>query len=62
MKVEIVGGPLDGHTVSVENGVDWVSVPITVGTIDGPLGLIPKFHVATMAIHDDGKAYWNERY
>lgn len=62
MRVEIIGGPLDGHSFEVEDYADFVSVPVTIGSMDGPLGLIPKFVVATLPIHDDGKAHWNERY
>ena len=53
---------MDGHTIDIEEDVDFISLPISVGTMDGPLGLIPKFVVATLPIHEDGKAYWNERY
>lgn len=62
MKVEVIGGPMDGHMVEAEDDVDFISLPISVGTMNGPLGLIPKFVVATLPIHEDGKAYWNERY
>ncbi len=61
-RVEIIGGPLDGHSFEVEDYADFVSVPVTTGSMNGPLGLIPKFVVATLPIHEDGKAYWNERY
>lgn len=63
MKVEVVGGPLDGHIIEIEDEVDFISIPISSGTQNGPLGLIPKFYVATLPVHtDEKKAYWNERY
>lgn len=62
MKVEVIGGPMDGHYVEAEENTDYIAVPVSVGTMDGPLGLIPKFIVATLPVHEDGKAYWNERY
>lgn len=63
MRVEIIGGPLDGHSFEVEDYADFVSVPVTIGSMDGPLGLIPKFNIATLPIHhDEKKVYWHERY
>lgn len=63
MKVEVIGGPMDGHTVEAQDDADYLALPISTGTMDGPLGLIPKFYVATLPIHtDEKKAYWNERY
>lgn len=63
MRITIMGGPMDGHTVEAQDDVDYIALPISVGTMDGPLGLIPKFYVATLPIHhDEKKAYWNERY
>lgn len=63
MRVEIVGGPMDGHQVEIEDDTDFIALPISTGTMDGPLGLIPKFYVATLPIHhDEQKVFWNERY
>lgn len=59
--VEIVGGPRDGSKMTVPDDVDYISLPVQEGSMDGPLGLIPKFSVATLPVHE-GKAYWNERY
>lgn len=62
MRIIVMGGPMDGHTVEAQEDADFLALPISVGTMDGPLGLIPKFYVATLPIHhDEQKAYWNER-
>lgn len=62
MKVEVIGGPMDGHTVEVEDEMDYISMPIPTGTMGGPLGLIPQFYIVTLPIHhDEQKVFWNER-
>ncbi len=63
MKITVVGGPQDGRTIEVEDEVDYLSLPVMAGSMDGPLGLIPKFNVATLPIHhEEKKVYWHERY
>lgn len=60
MKVEIVGSPEDGRTVEVEDGSTELYVPVFTEYVNGPLDLIPKYSIAKLPIHDNGKVYWNE--